>query len=456
MEDTLEMPTDLPITSGILVELQDQVPELLAALPPSSWDDIEHASQAQFCEWQFERLLNGAADLLDRALEQRSVLTALLASDMRLRQELQLSRLQVNQDVARTKLDGDPNAVPVAYTDIPAQRMAAMSAIVPQVLQDFINQEAQIRFLADTSDLVRKANANADFHALQAMKNQFVASTTNHKREVDAETEDNDRHREVVKLARQHLEVRENAASGGGVLDLRHEAKIVARGLLRDYREAMIRLAAAQSGMSSILGLGSKFRTDKSLRVIDAIPAASELVRNLIHWHSVATQYDQGFTLVIELRDYCTDAQWDDFIDGKELAFTIDSRYFAEWWLPRLRGVAATYSGNATRALRLVVSVPKLANRSDLKVINQSRIPSCVLGRVDNANSFREVEVNGGVTLMNVCPIQAAGHAWKVITQQFGPMISNTGARVEGIRLELTCVGIPVSNVPTWSAEANL
>jgi hypothetical protein len=437
--------------------LEANVPEILKPLTDETWALIDKEAQDNFCSWQFERLLNRTADLLDRANEDRSALLGMLAADFELRLGLASAELKLQQDAERVKLGNNALAEPVAYWALSAKRTDIVAASKDGIHEKFNEQIHWLdRQLISEPALTgeRRFGIEADKRNAQAARAQFLANTGNSVREASAEAEELGRIQRELALTTQHHEARMAAAQKGGVLDLGHQAEVVSRRMLRDYQEALARLSAAQKGLSEILGRGIvRPRVGGGSNVLDAIVNSQKYVRDLLLWHDKATQYDQGFTVVVRVRDHCSDASWSDFLRGKSLTFKMDKEAFNAWWLPRLRSVCATYDGKQTRPISLRIKVPEVALRSDGEQIIQSGVPPCALGRVHNASSGREPEANGGVTWVNACPIQADGHAWEVGLQRFGPAAQRWDDALDDVVLELACVGIPIKNAKKWAPE---
>lgn len=439
-------------------QLMYELPRLFAHIEDKIWDQVLLESSTLFYPWQFERLLNGAADLLDRASEDRTRLIQLMAEDFVLRLDLEASEQRIQHDKARVNLPGQALDAPVAFAAINLVRLKQIHSQKKEIIDAFSAQVDNLKQFEtnDSSDAGKRLNwrAVADTSAATAQQKQFSISVNNSEREATAEAEEVDRNRKEVTLAMKQHGARVTAAANGGQLDAGFEAIVVARRMWRDYFEAMPRLVAATKGLQDILGLKQpQLKPSGSIRVIDAIVNAQERARQLILWHSRQTQFDQGFTVVISLREFCTESEWMNFLrGGARLNFPVDESSFGSWWLPRIRGISATYTGTDSRPIRLHVTAPAFAVRSDGSRIAQPA-PECVLGRVLSAASPREPEFCGAVTLMNLCPIQAKGSSWGVELRRFGPKAKADGYSVDDVVLELTCMGIPSQKAGSWASQ---
>ena len=441
-------------TISVSKQLKSNMPLLFSQIDDEHWNMIEQNSLTLFYPWQFERLLNSAADLLDRAGEDRTTLIQLMAQDFLLRLDLEASDLKIQHDKLRTNIPGEALDTPVAFAALNLLRLNGIESQKGEVVEAFKTQVDNLKEFTTTDSSnagkLRNWRAVADISAAVAQQKQFGISVSNSKREADAEAEEVDRNRKQVEMAIRQQRDKVIASTNGGELDASFEANIVARRMWRDYLEAMARLIAASKGLKDILGLeDTQLKPSSDIRAIDAIVNAQEQARQLILWHSQQTQFDQGFTVVISLREFCTKSEWLDFLKGGyRLMFPVDTLSFASWRMPRIRGVSATYSGADSRSIRLHVTAPELAVRSDGTQIKQPA-PPCVLGRVLNATSPREPEICGAVTLMNVCPLQAKGHSWVAELHRFGPTSKVKDYVVDDIVIELTCLGIPSKMAPS-------
>lgn len=454
----------------VRVDLQTNVPQILTPLPPLTYDNLAQAGKDDFYPWQFERHLNSAADLLDRANEDRSALLAILASDLELRLSLEASELAIKQQWERFRLSNAiPNppdyealvnialSDPIAYGALSAWMASKQEGANKGIVDEYNSQKSRlgnnIAVTAAARPDVTETMKNewlAQQFAATAAELQYVAGSVT-PRAKDAEREELKRTIQEVVLAREQHNKRVEAASNGGVLDLRYEATLIALRMLRDFDEALMRLSAAQEGLRTILGRGLvRTRITPALPVLDAIAGAQNYVRELILWHALKTQHDQGFTVTVSVREYCTAAVWQDFLRGTTVKLAVDPRAFATWALPRLRSLSAAYTGTDTRTVSMAVKPPRRGLRTDNQAIPQD-VPACRLGRVNNIASPREPESNGAVTLMNVCPVQADAQSWEVTLQRFGPKTGTWDYAIDDVILELACVGVPSEHA--WQPE---
>lgn len=447
------------VKSLVLASMEDLEPSPLAPLSGALWDQIAKSARGDFYPWQFERLLNSAADLLDRASQDRSTLISILAADLELRLQIESTDLRVAHDAVRYKLNGDAMADPVAYAALSAERSKVVVAEKDGIAGHFEEQIRYLNFVSTRGGLAPPTDtalqASAEMEATRASKAQFFMSTARSVRECDADLEELNRAIASVRLASAQHDTRKAQAVNGGILDFRHEAGIVARRMMRDFLEALARLSAAQAGLKDILGRGEvQLTIGNGVSALDAIPSAQDYVRQLILWHSKTTQFDQGFTVTVRLREYCDEAEWTAFLGGKTILFRVVREALGAWWLPRLRSICASYEGEQTRAVALRVKAPGVAIRSDGQRIIQGAVPPCFLGRVGNSRSPREPEPNGGVTMVNVCPIEADGDDWEATLQQFRPdHMPALADNLDDVVIELSCVGIPVSRAGVWAPE---
>ncbi|NHZ62675.1 hypothetical protein [Massilia genomosp. 1] len=431
----------------------ETVSSIFRSLTEKEWNLIDTCAQSEFSFWQFERLLNSAADLLDRANDDRASLLGLLATDFEMRLQFDSVNLHIENEERRYKISGDPMQAPIAYAALNAERNRLIKRDADQIIAQFKAQIENWRLFADTADPVRKWQGTADQAGATAALQQFKVSIENSAREAEAAIEELMRGVEETKLARVQHNARKHVLTNGDILDPRHETEIIAGRMMMDFNSALSRISAAQKGLSQLLGRGViRHRLGAADSALDSVAIAQNYVRELIHWHALKTQHDQSFTHVVHLRDSCTNDQWNYFINGNgKIEFLITRKELNLWSLPRLRGISAYFEGKQTRSVALLVKAPQQATRSDGELIVQADVPPCWLGRVNNANSSREPESNGAITLMNVCPIHADGYSW--VAEMPKPMLAET-RQIENIVVEFNCVGVPISKISDWAPEA--
>lgn len=425
----------------------NQCPELFAALSDARNSELASLTRTQFCSWQFERLLNSAADLLERADENRQALYETFVADLLQRQSLAQSELAARHNESRDALAADGSS----YSGLDHYRVGKFLEVAGDPNRQIISHgifgalSRQVGFLKDltlTSDAKQRLENSAAKSGVEAALLDFQAEQDTARAEASRLFEELERNREATRLARAQHNERAKAAGEAGVLDYGHRANILAAQMLRDFFEALARFRAAEIGLKDILAFDpeSAAKLASQRPVLDQIPELLLVVRERIHWHSLRTQFDQGFTVSVSLRKQCTDLQWKAFWSGSPILFELKASLFSPWSFYRLRGLSASYTGQERRTLALSAKLPEVSLRSDGIEFDQSRIPSCVLGRIWNREASREPEINGAVTLMNGCPLGPVGFGWQVA---LASGYQEASMEVDDIELELNCMGIP-------------
>jgi hypothetical protein len=427
----------------MLTDLRSQVAELFRSPSQDEIDLLVDSSKSQFLPWQFERLLNTAADLLERASEQRTLLLALLAQDLEQRLALDASRLSAKHEAARVTLGRNPMEDPMAQAMIPILKMSKASRTYHSIELAHGQQDDALAKLEESNSAAQKFAATAQRKSLAAEKLKFANQIIMADREWNAEKEDFDRRVEAAKMAQDHVDQRIKAATNGGVFDYQREARIVGQRIVRDYNEAVARLLAAHAGLVDVLAMLPVQGIGTGDAIMDAVVSTLETVRRIVEWHAIRTQYDQGFTIALSVRELCDPETWQAFLDGRAIDLSVSEAYFSPWVFPRLRGIAAEYVGESSRSLRMKLVPPAHGRRSDGARIDQTRVPPCYLGRVASRQEGREPEQNGAVTLMNVCPIAYDGASWSVKVERLGGEQSSVRNAIDDVELRFNCVGIP-------------
>jgi len=190
----------------MLSDLRSNATELFR--PPNEHEIgiLVQSAQDRFLSWQFERLLNASADLLDRASEQRTILLGLLAHDLEQRLSLEASRLSARHEAARVKLGEDPMRDPIAHGMIPIFKMATASRTYGKISAFHFQQDAMLAELEKTDSAAQKYAATAQRRSLDAERQKFDNQTILSEREWQAEREDFARRAEAAKLAQEHAD----------------------------------------------------------------------------------------------------------------------------------------------------------------------------------------------------------------------------------------------------------
>lgn len=354
---------------------------LLASILDDDWKTLVHASTQLFSSLQFERNLTAASELLERALSSREQYLQLAEKEIVARQERITKDLSLKQERTRVgnKPDGEyapqndtaygAGGQPIAYAALDWARLRASHLIAgdtndPSSLKSsYWQQEQNIGYIINAprteTSLTDLRRANADYHALTAVKTKWNAEISTIERELSAHHQELNRKRESLSLAELHAEEIETASTNSGVLDITDQLVTLAARIDRDLCEALLRLSAAETGLADILGHSELTPLDPTRHSrLKLVSVLVERVRSLVLWHSIRTQHDQAFSFVVSLRSRVVDSAWRSFLTGGELSFSLETPELSDWSYIRLRGVSASYTGKNSSPLALTVRVP--------------------------------------------------------------------------------------------------
>lgn len=420
-------------------------------------EGLKRIAHRSFNSWQFEKLLNSASDLLDRAIQARSKILDLTS------QKLAFDQSRACQDLA---LDADNFGLMVrkeTYGDITVDHIYHAPAIaenqlrielIDQVSGELSNGTTEMnKALAKALDnydhgddtyiqigrQLQYHQVNSELKRLKAAEIQNNLSLYLSKMNLEASEFEFQNKKKAYQLALSQFKERDIAATGEGVLNFSSEINIWFDVMRRDFLEASARLYAAVIGINKTFDVAHNYQPqEKSLA--QTVLFASKFARQLNHWLALATQHDQSYTICISLKTQLSEGDWDNFINGQIVTFTPNKDYFENWLHTRLRGISAMYwSPSASGSIGLQLFPPKKVDNREGDAIDQSDAPEVNLGRVSRSDAPQAMEVAGAVSLMNLSP---NGDWWIMLDKR----LSKSMTDFSEIEIYLHCVGIPAKS----------
>jgi len=204
------------------------------------------------------------------------------------------------------------------------------------------------------------------------------------------------------------LSRRQTAVAPGGVLSPFLRDDFIAARLDNSYGDAVDRACVAQQGLKTIYDfvVPDQMLPPPDDQEIDVrVSAVALWIRRATEWLVAYQQLDQAFTRVLSIAALSGN-KWDDRLKATEqfrVSIQISRESFADHENVRLRGIGATILGDAgVIPWPAIVRLPKRAvyvRSAQPAKVDQSDLPVCLLGRIENKKSFRAPELCGLISL---------------------------------------------------------
>jgi hypothetical protein len=402
---------------------------------------------ARFRYWHVESLLNQAAELVDRCLGEMREFKSLDFAWHQLRLDYEEERKSLELATAQASVFERELAAAKSRRNYFNGTDPALVEIEKLASAQYKHLETSIGYSAEFIRSAQNIHEQSIERASQATDREV-----NDKRIAWGE-QDVEFNKARLKAEGELLDKREHLLGPGQPLDLGGQANLVLRRLTRDYEDALNRACVAEEGLNTIYAPGFPERpipADK-LPLDETVEHVAAWVRNAIEWIVAYQQLDQSFTRVVSLRAAVGEPQWTKVGAEDErvtLSVRLSDELFGAHDNVRLRAIGASLVGDVgVVPWTCVVSAPAEAAylRAGVRFpVGQTDIPSCLLGRVENRDSRRPVEMCGAISLMNASPLGQAtsGGAWTV------DIIRPAGTResfqkLEDVLLEISVVGRP-------------
>lgn len=240
----------------------------------------------------------------------------------------------------------------------------------------------------------------------------------------------------------------------GGPFALDEQRDLVLRRLCRDYEEAVNRVSVAEEGLKMQYGYDGEPSplTSWAETLGVSITSLSIWTRNAIEWLVRYRRREQAFTRAVSVRAILNRNAWGQLRHARD-SFSVKLQLPAELFQGfdncRLRGVSASLIGEAgTVPWSVLLRLPEAALfvRSGQKVdVDQSSLPPCLLGRVENRRSVRRSEFCGMVSHANASPIGRPTNEglWSLDLLRPVGSASELFAQVDDLVIEIKTAGMP-------------
>ncbi|HBA87778.1 MAG TPA: hypothetical protein DCZ75_07235 [Geobacter sp.] len=243
-------------------------------------------------------------------------------------------------------------------------------------------------------------------------------------------------------------------AGPGRPFALDEQRDLVLKRLCRDYEEAINRVSVAEGGLGRYFGYdGEPSPLNSWADTLGAsITSLSIWTRDAIEWLVRYRLRTQTFTRAFSVRALMNRNAWGQLRHARDsfsVRFQVPLDLFQGFDNCRVRGISASLVGEAgTVPWSALVRLPDAALylRSGKRVEeDQSTLPPCLLGRMENRRSVRISEVGGAVTHMNASPIggTTADGQWSLEIFRPTGSLSEQFAQVDDLVIEIWTAGIP-------------
>jgi hypothetical protein len=409
--------------------------------------------KTRFRWWHVESLLNQAAELAEKCLEESQEYASLTRAATEMALDLSIESSQIDLESLRP---GYPERSMVT-TQTRAQYFAnASNAVVGARWHSELLYQ-----LGEGAEQGRAGHIKAGqgLNEKQAEEIGFQSDRTLSGYQSTWSEEDRAYIRRGFELRRAAFDERVSHTAPGKAFGLAWQAELVFSRLSRSYADAYNRAFVASEGLRVIYGRQTE-RLPGEQPALEAISQLANWVRTEIEWLAAYAQLDQAFTCVMSLRGRIGEDAWDEIDEEEDLAsvpvhFELPADLFSAHYNVRLRGLSASLVGKNAGVIpwTIVVRLPEAAvfQRSNASTpVNQSSLPNCVIGRVENRLSTRMVELCGLISLMNASPIGDFGEAVDPAARRWTlSLMKPKGAREEkyssldDVVIEINAVGQP-------------
>lgn len=368
---------------------------------------------ARFRPWHVEINLNKAADLLDRCLADRAALNALRA---------QQALLDLSVLLDRHELEIDEDRVQSGYHDAKSALASEKATMLENTLANFgvIDPYLQRAHEASPGGSPGQWQTGAEVHKNAIYRDQLSNDRVIAKSDSITVAQEVGRAKTRTRLARNRLEQKVQLASAAGPLDYAFQARALLLRIQRDLSDATDRLVVASAGLRDIYGYPEDFPL-LSIRSkgedqfqLSRLDAAVVWVRDAIRWLAAFSQLDQSFVVSLSLKSLLGEKKFREVISGGTAFFSIPSKHLVKHRYMRLRGLSAqSVTSRPTGVLSIELTPPRrgrfvvLDERGNTKTleVDQSTMPECVLGRVQDYRVAFVPDISGAISLMNASPM---------------------------------------------------
>ncbi|ACH40864.1 hypothetical protein Gbem_3872 [Citrifermentans bemidjiense Bem] len=378
---------------------------------------------ANFSPWQAEVLLCEAATLLDRCLADLKVYASLDRAWQGYSNDLDILEKEI-------ELDRKRETVEEPAQEAAQEPQAAEAPVEPQPGEEASRGKEQ-------REEQQEAEQRPEEGEGEELREPPAAEITT-----------------FLELRAESVRRKRDLAGPGRPYALDEQRDLVLKRVCRDYEEAVNRISVAEDGIRLIYGYdGDPSPLTAWAETLSAsITSFSIWTRNTLEWLGKYQRREQAFTRAFSVRALMNRNAWGQLRHARDsfsVKLQVPSELFQGFDNCRLRGVSASLIGEAgTVPWSLILRLPEAALfvREGQKVeVDQSRLPACLLGRVENRRSVRRSEFCGMVSHANASPVgrNTAEGQWSL--ELFRPTGSATElfAQVDDLIVEIKIAAVP-------------
>jgi hypothetical protein len=360
-----------------------------------------------FRYWHVESLLNQAADLMDKCMADLREYNSLLYNSEQFK--LDLSTTEKELILEKQRLELFEREVIEAQAKIEFNKSAEIhfdGSIIPK---------AQEVFDLNLSEGLRKpdhSKAGQNLFECKVRGEETKLNLKISKKQLEWATSDKLYNENRVELRQKIIEIKNELAENGLAFDFQSQVDISFEKLKLNYQYSLDRVIAAKEGLEIIYGYQSEIEQIDPSRIDKKVQELFKWISNSMVFLVAYGQLDQAFTKVISLFSLLNTSEQNritNSVDECLISLRIPNDAFNVHDNVRLRGIGASLLGDeiATIPWGIEVAVPEKAiykRANQTFFINQKELPVCVLGRVENRASFKNIEMCGAISLMNASP----------------------------------------------------
>jgi hypothetical protein len=370
---------------------------------------------AYFRTWHLEALLNQAANLVDRCLEDY--------------------RFYASLDYAWNEFHFDLHT-----EEKQVELVKSREAVKPQEQMDLSEQAPES---AEASDSEREESSDRESEA--------EASTAPAVGEIPATTSS-------VEIQAEAVQRKKELSGPGQPFALNEQRDLTLKRLCRDYEEALNRSCVAYDGLRQFydhIGLSSPMPSQAET-LSESISNLAIWIRDSCEWLARYHQLEQAFTRVVSVRSLLNRNAWTQLKHARDsfsFKLQVPVELFRGYDNCHMRGVGVSLVGEAgTIPWSALVRLPEDAvweRAGHTVLVDQSNRVPCLLGRVENRRSSQPLQLGGTLSWLNASPIGRAtqGGLWSIdLFRPLGASAESFG-HVEDVLLEISVVATPQKEI---------
>lgn len=263
--------------------------------------------------------------------------------------------------------------------------------------------EAQARFnaLIDRGHVIAQELSYALMESIQDAENLALSAQENW----DKANIEFQKKRTII--ARQLQDIKFRAATqADGALNYTSRIERNRISLQQDFRNALARLSVVAKGLDHLYGYTDPLPDPKSLDFLDDCVLWT---RRAIEYLVRFSRQDQATVIPISLKSFIKDSDWTNGMAAGRWVVTLPSDLFKNFGHVRLRGLTAFVEGTEKDLWQVRVRPPVTSSTVHLNNttvnLDQKMVPDCYFNRATTRDSIREPDTTGQSSLYNASPV---------------------------------------------------